>query len=82
MPGAFFLERVRDNAQAARWRARAPPAVTHRKDARPARVLGAVAEAWRGRACLSAPSAIEKASAKASLYALVTLRRDHAGGKQ
>jgi hypothetical protein len=24
----------------------------------------------------------EKASAKASLYAYVTLRRDHAGGKQ
>ena len=39
------------------------------KDTRPARVLGAVAEAWHGRACHSAPSAIEKASANASLYA-------------
>jgi hypothetical protein len=28
-----------------------------------------LALSWHGRACLSAPSAIEKASAKASLYA-------------
>ena len=113
----FYWGGMRDNAQAARWRARALQAVTPRKDGRPARVLGAVAEArdgrgearsvegwtmswghrklvsrvmrgprlprdrgeaalagalvlsWHGKACLSAPSAIEKASAKASLYA-------------
>ena len=32
-------------------------------------LAGALVLSWHGRACLSAPSAIEKASAKASLYA-------------
>ena len=32
-------------------------------------LAGALVLSWHGKACLSAPSAIEKASAKASLYA-------------
>jgi hypothetical protein len=32
-------------------------------------LAGGLVLRWHGRACLSAPSAIEKASAKASLYA-------------
>ena len=46
------------------------------------RVLGAVAEAWRGRAVPLGSVGYREASTKASLYAEVTLRRDHAGGKQ
>jgi hypothetical protein len=114
MPGAVLLNRRADNAQAARWRARAPQAVAHERTLSrrgslelslkramgrgeagsvagwtmswahrklvPAScaglnfreieahlLAGALVLSWHGRACLSASSAIEKASTKASL---------------